>query len=155
MITKEKLEELESHSATIYSVAFEQVRPLECGTEWSLDDYENGQDFVDTILGDVAFKDLFESYDDAKFVDDNYCTRTEKFEPPLWDEIKAGVVYKFIQPNGSLVFIYSVMSSDKIYIESLNAIFGSKTVYFEYSKEGYKEAIEYAKKLFLEGKEDE
>ena len=79
-----------------------------------------------------------------------HTSRTEKFEPPTWEEFeRQHKPYHFISKCGlrETIYIFDKNINNKL-LSAGSKFFGKP------SKENYEKAVEYARKLFL-GVEDE
>ena len=148
MITAERLEELIKQGATIYSINDYAVAEIDLADE------------IAEVCGDTLYyqdgiwcyiKDLFETIEQAGWASKTLAERTERFEPPMWDEIEDDYLYKFYINQKEFKF-YINKFTDCVYIYNLD---DTQVVYDVFdepvTKENYIKACEIVRDLFNKG----
>lgn len=155
MITAERLEELIKQGATIWSSGYDEeikLNPKNCRIEKQKWRTEPKPKLYLVVKEDeehyptYCLDNLREDVDRAKWERDMTAERTERFEPPMWEDIEVIYTFKFINDNECMSLI-----ANKKY--NFVAISNSLTVLFEekYTKENYIKACEIVRDLFNKG----
>ena len=159
MITRERLEELIRQGATIYQIGYDGFWeiPLINNKEKHFDIYHNRlhiyelekyEYWWDNRWTDcyIELDKLFETKERAEWHCKMTAERTERFEPPMWEDIEVIYTCKFINNNECMRLI-----ANKKY--NFIAISNGSTVLFEekYTKENYIKACEIVRDLFNKG----
>lgn len=167
MITKERLEELIKEEKTIYYVNnyYNKVEEifLNCAYEIIDNDERNCLTTYDIDLFynvTYEFDKLFETKEEAEFVQKFHTSKTIYFEPPTWEEfLKTESIEKPANWScGDIDIILHKKYKTFGLEDEIAVINGFNYRGFNYinkngidnRKEKYYEALEYAKKLFLE-----
>ena len=158
MITIERLRELIKQGATIWYGRNRWGYPIKLDTKHfiiingTLRYHKNKM-----LIGDgYESKDLREDVDCGKWEKQMFISRTERFEPPLWEDIGKDKNYKFkFMDNEDIIeFIVSkapTMFYSNGYVFAYNA--GTREVYISEpaTKENYIKACEIVRDLFNKG----
>lgn len=150
-MTKERLEELIKQGAMIY--AYEKNKfNNPCSVNLAIGDWNVSKTRQVLNLNDIKvyeLKDLFETIDHYYWQRKVYAERTERFEPPMWEEIKDKYSFGFMNCKNSVVR-FSVFKK----YNSLNHIVVYSCDYDDYTyrdistKENYEKACEIVRDLF-------
>ncbi|MBR4419056.1 MAG: hypothetical protein IKT33_03565 [Clostridia bacterium] len=157
MITAERLEELIKQSATIWNdyIGEYKLNKNQCKickvTDMEFNfigyclwcEYEHHGEIHTT---EIKLEDLEENVERGKWHYKTTAERTERFEPPMWEDIEVIYTFKFINDNECMSLI-----ANKKY--NFVAISNGLTVLFEekYTKENYEKACEIVRDLFNKG----
>lgn len=151
MITAERLEELIKQGATVYHIDGLEIKLLcnlveVCG---------------DTLYAPAGFqwsiKNLYETKDQAEWVLKTVAERTERFEPPMWEdiELEKRYVFRFIINNEFIYFKVGKHENAKFNNITIFNITGDKMIFSKWdsdtTKENYIKACERVRDLFNEG----
>lgn len=150
MINKEELEKLIEQEATIYTT---KPSYRDCGIRL------DGKHFIATDehlqftykAYEISLDALYKTKEEAQWRADNDCERIEKFEPPTWEEFKKqSNLFRFIGKNREKCKVEGYQSDDKQsgFIDVVVNGTGHFSVDYDYTKENYTKAVDYAKKLF-------
>lgn len=163
MISKERLEDLIKEGAKIYAIVkkpfiagYSQILEVE---EFDLkapivkEISEDGKQFLyfNYIL---ELEYLFETKEEAEFVLNFHTSKTIYFEPPTWEEFlrtEADDTYACWEIQ-KIAIIMDTESKCFFITNNLSCVWESFSYTDENKKQKYYEAVEYAKKLFLEDK---
>ena len=94
---------------------------------------------------------IYETEDQVEWRNKTYTERTERFEPPMWEEIKSNYEFNFLTKTGNiykriLFYVSRNTSSDKIFIKD---DFDSYIIFdTNADKENYIKACEMVRDLF-------
>ena len=149
-MTKERLEELINQKATIYAVYFNLNKVFEeelneCS--WSVDKQGNlVEHYLDSSYVYKSYS-LFETKDQAKWALKNYAERTERFEPPMWEDIEKEYSFNFFVGDNSYYFIAHKR------LQNIDCVVNNHYSLFSYrdkecTKENYEKACEIVRDLF-------
>jgi len=144
-MTKERVEELIKQKATIYDRKTTKIM---------LDKYSHVyQDYL--ILGhsigkqyEFYLRDLFETEEQADWAYKTIIERTERFEPPMWEEIEDKFCFKFtlnnenynmeVHKTGNLIVIWNTTKKEAVYTALCK----------DCNKKNYEKACQIVKDLF-------
>ena len=155
-MTKERLEELIKQRGTICC----RINNNGVFAEYDLSVYEcaiatadDGELFVCINNTDSHschyLRDIFETKEQIFWYNKIHAERTERFEPPMWEDIKDKYSFMFVDYNNRIIH-FSVFKKYK----SVNHIvvysnFNDKDIYYDMStKENYEKACEIVRDLF-------
>lgn len=156
-MTIEQLEELIKQKATIYIVYFNLNKVFEeelneCS--WSVDKQGNlVEHCLDSSYNYESYR-LFETKEQAEWALKTVAERTERFEPPMWEEIekrKDDYLFRFAVNNEIISFV--VMIDEDIDLTDImiyNASIGKNIFWKALTKENYEKACEIVRDLFKE-----
>ena len=154
MITAERLEELIKQGATIYCIMNSSKYISDFGL--SIGNFTVASDcpiIVELeVIGYVhgyGFEQLFETKEQAEWHLKNDAERTERFEPPMWEDIKGYYCFNFILDNCPRCFV--VKKDNWITIDDV----GCNNIFEKYAsdvtKENYIKACEIVRDMFIKG----
>ena len=179
MISKERLEDLIIYQETIYSLhcgylmEFNLVDEVDSNSGKILH-YEVDDDCLMEVSADNevfyawSLEYLFELEEDAKWASDKFAAKEIYFKPLMWKEIQKDIdrikntkdnlliIPTQTFDNGSSMYaLYLCKSDDKCSIEITDSE-DSESVFkrFDFSEDGYVQAVEWARELFLGTKDD-
>ena len=151
-MTKERLEELIKQKATIYTVYFNLIKVFEeelneCS--WSVDKQGNlVEHYLDSSHVYKSYS-LFETKEQAEWALKTVAERTERFEPPMWEEIENKYFFRFMLGEQFCDFCvcksYHASWTNDIFVGSEN---GHTYFSTEATKENYIKACEMVRDLF-------
>lgn len=144
-MTKERLEELIKQDGTVYRIDGCKIKLL--------------RDLVE-VCGDTLYapagvqwsiKNLYETKEQAEWALKTVAERTERFEPPMWEDIEKEYNFNFINNlNGCLIrtpmFFCVIKDANAIFIR--DDYEDELIEYFEATKENYEKACEIVRDLF-------
>lgn len=158
MVTRERLQELINQGATIYEVKYGKVNPVLL---------KNKIRFVSEKYPVIAFEPrpnekykhhkyfdkLYETQAEAEWVAKMHTQRTEFFEPPTFENVRE---YRFIAKNGCKYGIEKIKTGYSIekenpYVIRISKFYTTEFKDWDYTKDNYIKACEYAKSLFENG----
>lgn len=167
-MTKERLGELIKQGGTVYEISYGKVweMPLindeknhcdiSCNKLLHFHELLEFNNSLDNRWTDyyVGLDELFESKEQAEWICKTHTERTERFEPPMWEEIKNTYGFRFIYYDDIIEFTvnYSTMldgvefNTQKIAIRNLDErelLFVEKA-----TKKNYEKACEIVRDLF-------
>ena len=152
MVSRDRIIQLVKEKKTIYFVYGKEVEILDLMPNHLV--YNDGRKNFIHLFGvtglQIVLEDLYETQEQAEWVAKMHTERTEKFEPPTYEEFeKQGEPYYFIGKSGIKERIYfcNIKGTRKL-LSSGCRFWGTP------SKENYEKAVLYANALF-EGKENE
>lgn len=168
MITKERLKELIEQGATIYYKEYGKIKDVTLDNSYYIDKFSEVSNMDVLCRGCCDFDDdefriivtflseLYETEEDAEFVLKYHTFRVEKFEPPLYEDIKDGQPYMFnFTSNGKHYnFFTSVLLIELLEVNDEDSAYSEQIICKHSTKENYIKAVEKARKLFL-GESDE
>ena len=141
MITAERLEELRNQCATVYIVFAGEKEATAL----------NIVDVDEWLLASRFLEKVFETKEQAEWAEKMYTERTERFEPPMWEDIgEDQYVFKFFINNVCYTFTVSRYlwgHQREIVIEKDSCILFDKPA----TKENYIKACEIVRDLFNKG----
>ena len=120
-MTKERLEELIEQRATIYAVYFNlnkffEEELNECS--WSVDKQGNlVEHYLDSSYVYKSYS-IFESKEQAEWALKTVAERTERFEPPMWEDLPIKWDFYFVKDKYMFHFGYENYNGDKRVIVS-------------------------------------
>ena len=145
-MTKERLEELIKQGATIY---------ITNGCELYINKdiavvCDDKLFFKDVIWWYI--KDIFETKEQAVWYGKTYTERTERFDPPMWEDLGDKYIYTFV--NGHIEYTFSAIKNKKHYcigVIEYSLFDGSHNHLIDIekaTKENYIKACEMVRDLF-------
>lgn len=151
-MTKERLEELIKQEKVIYTSRFKKPDKFKLYKDYFVD--KNELWCLNKRIGicDCVIKldKLFETKDQAEWHAKMAAERTERFEPPMWEDIENEYLFNFVVNNEHLHFfvnkereLISVMNEAHFYL-----IFHKANVSKNLLKKGYEKACEIVRDLF-------
>ncbi len=160
MITAERLEELIKQGETIYENIYERVRKVDLSTDhWLYKFKENTlivmckQPCVEVT--ELVIRNLFETKEQAEWALKTVAERTERFEPPMWEDIKGYYRFNFMNCENGVWKKYSFellkKQDDKAKEGGCISIWtGTKDIYNKTTptKENYEKACKIVRDLF-------
>ena len=157
-MTKERLEELIKQQATIWSNTIWYHGKIYLINS-SIDEYRIIEDNFDNVYlshhtkgtddcydGQWALEELREDVDCAEWEYKMHAERTERFEPPMWEDIEYKYSFDFLV-NQRLYGFRVNKDNDQICIFKYNSIVGDIFNKFA-TKENYEKACEMVRDLF-------
>jgi len=152
-MTKERLEELRKQCATVWIDC--PINGEFCEVE--LDDSYKIKDFGlyhEHGMG-YSLQWVFETKERAMWHHKTHTERTERFEPPMWEDIKDGYLFTFIKPKDihTIAFAvnWGVLWENEIVIlyDDDYCVDENRTIFNEpATKENYEKACEIVRDLF-------
>ena len=149
MITAERLEELRNQCATVY-IVFAGEKEATALNIVDVDEWLLASRFLETV---------FETKEQAEWAEKMYTERTERFEPPMWEDIeKDGYLFTFIKPKDIHTIAFAVnwgvlweneiviLYDDDYCVDECRTIFNEPA-----TKENYIKACEIVRDLFNRG----
>lgn len=161
-MTKEQLEELIKQEEWVWLIDDEQTIGLESSNKFHIFGLKLSNKFhvkdnslrseVETVY--ATLNNIFETKDRAEWALKTTAERTERFEPPMWEDMQ-----KILQqePYYNFVFVknnsvYEFVVSDKLGVRNYDCIDLDKCLFFGNStKENYIKACEIVRDLFNKG----
>ncbi|MBS7401230.1 MAG: hypothetical protein KIG16_01815 [Eubacteriales bacterium] len=153
-MTKERLKELIKQGATIY-YTYENGCVKTIDLSYGISKFKIGKNYVERKIIGTGFTEryiinkLFENKEQAEWVLKTYAERTERFEPPMWEEIENHYEFNFIS-NGTHYYLAVYKHKDCNEID-VGEICGNTLFVRLATKENYEKACEIVKELFLKG----
>lgn len=148
MIITERLEELIKQQAMIYDTKTTMIM-LDRHSRV----YQDCLILGHPINGKCTFhlRDLFETEEQAEWARKTIIEYTERFEPPMWEDIENEYLFNFVVNNE---FIHFFVNKERELISVMNEthfniIFTKFNVPEEILKENYKKACEIVRELFI------
>lgn len=158
-MTKKRLKELIKQGETIYDVGNGTVRQIDL-SEHGVDNYyiaesdylalNSRRPYMTVYAWDIEC--LYETKEQAEWALKTVSERTERFEPPMWEDIENTYQFKFVVKYGKVQEFYTFdirkdLKDDwAITIDNGGIIFES-----EPTKENYIKACEIVRDLFNKG----
>ncbi|MBO7714598.1 MAG: hypothetical protein J6S85_13565 [Methanobrevibacter sp.] len=142
-MTKERLEEIRKQKGTVYTV-FDNDKEA---TPLILDEKCNDNN----ILAQAYFclSNLWETKEQAEWHNKTYAERTERFEPPMWEEIKDKYSFAFMGCKNCVVrFIVFKNYNSLNHIIVYSCLYDEDIYYDISTKETYEKACEIVRDLF-------
>jgi len=162
MITAERLEELIKQGAKIYQISYNSFLeiPLINNKENHFDIYHNRlhihelekyEYWWDNRWTDcyIELDKLFETKERAEWALKTTAKRTERFEPPMWEDIKDYYCFNFVVDNCHRCFVVKKYNWITIDSDGCNNIFEKYAS--DVTKENYIMACEIVRDLFNKG----
>lgn len=153
MITAERLEELMKQGATIWYGRNRWGYPIKLDTKHfvivngTLRYHKNKM-----LIGDgYESKDLREDVDRGKWEKQMFISRTERFEPPMWEDIKVDFIFRFVNVNRHIVEFRVFKCSPLNYIVISEQYVRRDLFKKKATKENYEKACEIVRDLFNKG----
>lgn len=161
MITTERLKELIKQKGVVYKISYGEVweMPLindeknhcdiSCDKFLHFHELLEFNDSLDNRWTDyyVGLNELFESKEQAEWVCKMTAERTERFEPPMWEDIDNFYDFRFIVNNKCLrLYVRKDVDCILIFTEDDDRIFNEPA-----TKENYIKACEIVRDLFIKG----
>lgn len=151
MIT-EKLEELIKQGATIWRKGsiwrngfIDKIFPLKLAERNSHISMPDMRLWVGSDCFDI--NDLYETKDKAEWALKTVAERTERFEPPMWEDIDNVYQFKFFCNNK---YYYCFTVNKQLNFIDIDTLFSSLTK-LSATKENYEKACEIVRDLFNKG----
>lgn len=151
MMTKERLEELIKQRGTIWRISSiwrnclnDIIFPVKLDERNSCISMPDMSLWVGNDRFDI--NDLYETKEQAEWVLKTHTERTERFEPPMWEDIKVedGYEFKFFDANNEY-YAFRVIKNTYTVI----CVDDFKNIFEEVStKENYEKACEIVRNLF-------
>ena len=115
MITAERLEELIKQGATIYHILFNGFDLVDLTKIKELDRNNHFQYYNDCFSQYVRAnnKDLYETQEQAEWYCKMTAERTERFEPPMWEDLPIKWDFYFVKDKHMFHFGYENYNGDK------------------------------------------
>lgn len=156
-MTKERLEELMRFGATIYNPDGNEIQLINSKeTRYYISDsgylhicyLEKFEHHWDDRWLDIYIKinELYETKEQALWYKKTYAERTERFEPPMWENIKHYYCFNFVVNNCSRCFV--VDKGHYITIDDDGAGYIFEEYASDVTKENYEKACEIVRDLF-------
>jgi|GEM_PF-4539881 len=160
MIEPKRLEELIEDKAKVW-VSWNEVIQLDPNNCYIEPDLYDGRYYLfvkdNKYCPCYCLDDLREDVDRAKWEYEIFTTRTERFEPPMWDDIEHNYEFNFINDCGDYFFTVIKNCSIEIIIHRKS----NKPTHYEWlfsvddedvTKENYEKACEIVRDLFVNNK---
>lgn len=150
-MTEERLEELIERGGTVYDTVRDELIRLNKKTCRAVKSYPSKiVDELEIMRGwdDFEYHSIANLTDDiekVKWKRKTYAERTERFEPPMWEEIKESYKFNFIKDN-SLITL-SLEKSKWLLVDCQDKCYYSEFG-FKVTKENYEKACEIVRDLF-------
>ena len=139
---KSRLEELRKQKATVYTV-FDGDKKA---TALVLD--ENCNDNNVLAIAYLSLSNLWETKELAEWHSKTYAERTERFEPPMWDDIDKEYIFNFIKHLERVHFGVSKIKNS-LCPEGFICVRSDEVLFAEFAtKENYEKACEIVRDLF-------
>jgi len=137
---KSRLEELRKQKATVYTV-FDGDKKA---TALVLD--ENCNDNNVLAVAYLSLSNLWETKELAEWHNKTYAERTERFEPPMWEDIEDEYKIDFIEQPDKPIYFYTGKEINTIFIRD---VYEDELIeVFDATKENYEKACEIVRDLF-------
>lgn len=165
-MTKERLEELVKQGGTIYNHNGDEIQLINSKeTRYNISDngylhisclanfkYHGSDRWIDVYIEPDK---LYETKEQAKWHTKMVAERTERFDPPMWEDIEDNYEFNFLIETENiykriLFYVSRNTSSDKIFLKD---DFDSYIIFdTNATKENYEKACEIVRDLFKGGK---
>lgn len=157
-MTKERLKELIEQEGTVYEIHKLCRYIVKLKLRSSNYVSEDGLYLYDRCEAGVVFylDNLYETKEQAEWALKTVTERTERFEPPMWDDIekrKNDYLFRFTVNNEIITF--NVMIDEDIDLTDImiyNTSIGKNIFWKALTKENYEKACEIVRDLFKEWK---
>ena len=154
MISKERLQKLIKQEATIWADDYGEIQLCEKSEVCRVISCEGESYCLSGFIYDCEFfpfavipEELEEDIEKGKWCYEMHASRLERFEPPLWEEIKENTDWRFSFFTRDGRDYYFIVSGVLEYIE-LDSEY-SESYYFDFTKEDYIKACTIVRNLFL------